>query len=482
MMLSEKKERLLITGIFIYSFAVSFWYLLSTSYAAGADGYYYAAQLKHFWERGTFFSGDSSIILKYLMAFSSLFNDYVLSNKIATAFLGSLVLWPAYLLGRKIFGRLSGFLFSAIILSTSLMIYFKVEYIKNLGGIFFFLFFLYFIYCLLENKYDVKKWLLVFLFAILTLLSHKLMGAFALVIILFTILMMMIKRPFISAVVFIITVVAVALLGKIIPNFLHYQDFSRFQEIIFLPGQIPAFSYITLMKPPLTHIFEVLIFLISPIVIFTAAIKKRESLIEEKKYIFLMVILYVSCSIPFIRFDEMDMAFRLFIIVFIPGAFFISLFLKHTGSRTKIIILSCILLYQLFAVLQYKHPSNMDYPIYDSISNKVTLPKNALLIAHQGLDNFYYYKTGIDTFRFLPEKKHKSRPLYRLAFGIHEEHRKKYLKKVKWQMLPGGYLLLKEKDWQDFLSVLPFTIKEKYLHWKNPYLHRPSYMRRSDNL
>ena len=119
--IKSDSERLFIPGLefwilsffFIFTLFLRLQILFSNPHAWGADGYYYAAQMKHIYMRGYFFSMDSSLVLKYLLLFTKFSNDYVFTNKIAIGIISSLIVFPAYLVGSQIGGRKGGLFFAA---------------------------------------------------------------------------------------------------------------------------------------------------------------------------------------------------------------------------------------------------------------------------------------------------------------------------------------------------------------------------------
>lgn len=505
---SNRKELFLIGGLFLFYLISNLIMLFSSPYAWGADGYYYAAQMRHYWDRGGFFSNDSSLVIRYLLLFSLWKKNYVVSNKIAVALLSSAIFFPAFSLGKKLFSRNRAFLFAGLLLSNSLLLYFVTDYVKNLGGIFFFLFFVHALLDLSERPRKTSLWFRAVLFFALTLFSHKLMGGLAISLAALTVCTKICSLLFTRyrtrcihqkkedtpkeekpsllksrlLLLLVILIGALIIIGWItLPNVLHIEDFSRINGRINLKGQWPLRSYLVTSKLSIFCMVEAVVLWLAPFIYLSSFFLRREW--KKRKPVLsdlLFALIYGAASFPFLYFDNHDFAFRLFIIIFIPAGYFLTAAVGNFSKRALLILFPLIVFYHIASLLLFPYNRSMDFATFDRVVKQVHLPEDGLLICHPGMDNFYFYKTGIDAFRFLPEPKHMDRPLYRLAHGFPDSLWQEYLGRDLVKKLPGDYYFLKESDWQLFLERLPMEESERYLDWKNPFTERPAFMKRND--
>src|SRR5690349_11005706 len=70
--------------------------LSATPYAIGIDGYYYAAQIRSYWEKGRFFAHDTSWVLYAMAFFSRLGTDIVVLNKVFAAAVTVAFFWALH--------------------------------------------------------------------------------------------------------------------------------------------------------------------------------------------------------------------------------------------------------------------------------------------------------------------------------------------------------------------------------------------------
>lgn len=471
--------------------------LLSSTHAFGADGYYYAAQMKHLHERGTFFAPDYSLVLLYLLGFSLFTNDYVFSNKIAVALLSAALAWPAYVTGRN-FGRFpaAGAVFAAFVCSNSFAIYFAFEFIKNLAGIFWFLFFLAMLPRLMYADVHratlfatalaiVKRAWPAAIFALLSLITHKLTGGLALLLLVASVMYVMRKDLRFLALALLAVPLALGLLLLLAPGILSVADFARFEGLL-APPQFAPLSFVRLMHPPQPQFAEALCFGVLPLCaagLGVFQVYRRRAWADGPGL--LTLILYVLVIFPFLRFDSLGFAFRLYLLIFVPAGLALVWFLREyfgedAGRRAVylVVAVAALLLFQLYARANFQHPSNIRYDVYARFVDNLDLPDDSILIAHQGLDNFYYYRTGKDAFRFVPEARHSSRPLYRLAHGVPKRVYEHFIAGADVRYLPAFYAVLKEEDWQRLLQALPPEVSAAYLrNWRNVSQQRPVFLR-----
>ncbi|MCE9500813.1 MAG: hypothetical protein K8R21_09980, partial [Leptospira sp.] len=400
--------------LFLWSLAIRLHMLFKSPYAMGMDGYYYAGQVKSLFEKGRFFSPDSSPVIYLLAFFSKLGTDIVVTNKITISLLSASLIFPAYLLGKKIAGPLCGIMIASVIVSNSFSMLFAIDYVKNLGGILFFLFFLGEFLELTWNPGNRKHFFLFILFFILTFFSHKLMGGISLIFVFFFSVYFFRKNWKIVLLTSGLIAIPLILSAFFIPNLLHSTDLIRFEDTLSAHMQFPPASYLANSQTSIFHKIEVWVFFLSPAFLFFT----KENSPELKFFLLSLLFLFLFLSNPYFKFDSNDLAFRLFLLLFIPGSIFIGIALKGLKPVPLFFVAIMLCALQIQASRIYENKNFTDYALYDRLIGKIGLPENSLLVVHQGFDYFYCYKTRKDSFHFLPEEKHKGRPVYRIAYGL----------------------------------------------------------------
>lgn len=215
---------------------------------------------------------------------------------------------------------------------------------------------------------------------------------------------------------------------------------------------------------------------------------------------------------PFTNAPSNETAYRLLLLVFIPGSFFLAVALskgvetigqllsRRSGSSEDpapgnripatvivIAIATAGLLLQLNQSAHFykrtKNEASTYKEVVDQIENLGLLRQNSLLIAHQGLDYYYWYYTGKKAFHFMPEQKHRDRPLYRVLYKIDPDQLAAALKPDQNQQkiwpLSENYLLVEEKSWEFFLDHLAPGERGRYYNWRNPWRYRERFLLRT---
>ncbi|MES0488901.1 MAG: hypothetical protein ABUK01_02850 [Leptospirales bacterium] len=471
--------------------------LFATEHAFGIDGYYYAAQIKSFWAKGRFFSPDSSIVLPAMAYFSRLGNDIVFMNKIFVLLLNALLLSGAYLAGSRI-NKFSGLLLAAYYGYSSLVTQFSFEFVKNFGALVFFIFYLAF---LLKAEKRKRDYLFITAFLILGSLSHKLVAGISVLLaivflmhIVFTGHKERIVNFFKQRLWWVLGAMAFFVMGFAaayiyLPNFIHLTDFERVGKALTFSPQAAPFSYLKLRGYDLVSVVDtgIMVFIIG--IFFYKYVSRYRLQTKYKDKIKWDILILVSLCLllvawfPFLKFNRFDMAYRLFLLSFIPVGFL---------GLSSIVIIPRFRPFVLFGLLALgiwnnnkiasEKKAGIDYGTISQITPLINLPEDSLMIVHQGFDYYYCYAERKDAFHFLPEQKHEGRPIYRLAYGVSPEVYKKQLGKnaSEIQYLPGFYTLLPEKLWNAFLESLPEKERGKYRTWRNPYTSREGFLRRND--
>lgn len=454
---------------------------LSSAFAYGADGYYYAAQVNSYITKGRFFSPDSSPILYGMVLFSKLGSNIVITNKVFVSLLIGFLFLSGYRLAVFLTqNELTSILFGLVLISSSFIPHFSFNFIKNLGGIVFFIIFLTELW-ILEQSTDRSKrfnYLRLALSFILVFLSHKITAGISF----FLLLPWIWKQVPLSKRyrILILLVLPLTLIGIsfLFPNVLHWKDLKTvlFEDLHF-QFLSPFYKYSEIFPE---FVLEQILFFFSPLVYFITRSKLNK---ESQSFYDKLVILFFLLSLPIFSYTAFNFPFRLFLLIFIPATvILLPSFSNIKSNRIKIILCMFVFFYQWFTIVKEKDFNNQDYKLYSILLPLFQFPPNTLIIVHQGFDYFICYNKAGDAFHFLPEEKHKNRPIYRIVYGVSAKEYEKYLKKdVKIQYLPGFYSVLEEEKWQEFLTQLPAELKSRILDWKNPNTHRTNSMLRNES-
>ncbi|HCL56029.1 MAG TPA: hypothetical protein DHW82_03350 [Spirochaetia bacterium] len=455
---------------FIYHLAI----LFSSPFAFGSDGYYYVYQIQSFTTKGKFSPPDSSLTLYFLSFFGFILSNPLTALKIGTAFLISLMPLPVYLSARKFYPRSLAFAASFLIVFNPLSHYFVFEYVKNLGGIVFFLFLLAHSLQNKESLMKPKNLILLFFLLSAAFLTHKLSALFGGILFAGLLLHCFGKKPIFWILSIPLSILLIYFAGKIFPNTLYFSDFIRLKD--FFTSSFYFNTALIFQFVPSHFLIQSVLILILFSFLFYFFLRKSLSSSPPFYFFGLLLFILFLFHFPFVNQQKDELLYRIFLLSFIPAAFFLPiLFFK----LKKILLYPFLLLFfashWISVSWSLNHPKH-DYLLYSQIIPLIKLPDNSLLIAHQGFDYYYWVATGKKSFHFLPEKKHQNRPLYRLAYAVNPSLIQKQIGKIDLKLFPGFYILLKEEDWQRFLLSLPENEKKKYQNWKNPYQKRKEFM------
>jgi len=467
--------------------------LFSTEFAFGIDGYYYAAQIKSFWLKGRFFSPDSSIILPAMAYFSKLGGDTVFMNKLFVLFLNLFLLFGAYLTGSRV-SKFSGLLLATYFGVSSLAIQFSFEFVKNFGGLVFYIYFLAFLIKPEKTKVD---YLLIALFFISGSLSHKLIAGISLLSAFLFFLHMLYSAHKERVLLFlkkqylwILTATVIFVVGfstayLYLPNFLHLTDLERVAKAFSFFPQLAAASYLKIRMYDTVSLVET--GLILSVLLFSIVKGIRQFRLKAKVTsgftVLLSLALLSVAWFPFLQFTQFDLAYRLFLLSFIPVGLLGICFIDIQPRLQPLVLVSLLALgvWNNHKVATEKR-WGIDYGTISQVTPLIKLPEDSLMIVHQGFDYYYCYAERKDAYHFLAEKKHEGRPIFRLAFGVPSDLYEQYLGEQvqQIQFLPGFYSLLPEKLWSAFIEKLPKSERSKHETWRNPYTSREGFLRRND--
>lgn len=475
------KKKGIVLGIFLLIVCLQSVVQFSSNFAYGADGYYYAAQVNSYLTKGRFFSPDSSPILYGLVYFSKLGTSIVATNKIFVSFIVGILFLSGYRLAVLVTKKVStSILFGILLVSSSFLPHFSFNFIKNLGGILFFILFLTELWILEQNKKKEKLtiYIRLGLSFLLVFFSHKLTAGISFCFLLAWVWKQIPISKFYRFCILVGLPFVLMGLALVFPNLPHWSDLKTIVlEDLKFQWLSPFYQYAKIFPE---FIFEQILFFVSP---FVYLLTRSQLDQKSKSFYDQLFVLFFLLSLPIFSYTAFSFPFRLFLLVFIPGSILLLPALTKIKSIVWIIFLCVFLiLYQWFAMIREKDFNNQDYKLYSILIPLFQFPKDSLIIVHQGFDYFICYNKAGDAFHFLPEEKHKNRPIYRIAYGVSAAEYKKHLsKEIKIQYLPGFYSVLEEGKWQEFLKALPAESKDRILDWRNPHTYRTNTMLRNES-
>jgi len=184
--IKDKSWIIILFAIFLFSFILDLYLLTRYNLSYGRDGPFYDLQVLNIIQTGFPASNDPPLAYYLITPFVLITGNSFLGIKIAMALIGSLMVFPAFLLteifnknGSKVPALLSGFL---ITVNVS---YFAMigDFMQNLVGVFFLLWLLYFLVKWLEDTKNWKKYgIITLLLLAFSVLTHVYTGMLAVVI------------------------------------------------------------------------------------------------------------------------------------------------------------------------------------------------------------------------------------------------------------------------------------------------------------
>lgn len=176
---------LLLISIFIFSFMLDIYVLTRYSLSYGIDGAFYDIQVRNILQHGFPMSNDPPLAYYLLTPFVVLSGNSFLGVKIGMALMGSLLVFPAFLLtecyNNKVKGSKIPALLSAFMVTVNVN-YFALlgDYLQNLVGVLVLSVFLYFMVRWFEDISHWKRYgVLTVIFLCINLLTHIYTGAVA---------------------------------------------------------------------------------------------------------------------------------------------------------------------------------------------------------------------------------------------------------------------------------------------------------------
>lgn len=520
---------LFIAALTLVFFSIKFSMLKKSDYPNGLDGFYYALQAESFVVNLEFENPDIECGY-YISGFiSGVIGDSVTGVKIwaalSSALLSLSVFTLLYVLLEKFPGRfffsLTGMLFSGVSVCVTIM---SINYINNQTGLFFLLFYAAsLISCFREKETRFDFWaniIIAVAMLVMSVLSHRTSAVYAVVM---TVLYICSK------------ILSGKLSGKNAFSVIALVFVLCFAVIVIIVGQSKRFSH-SFAFPSFAFLHKNLISCIGEkgvsgsveitfCYLFAWLMAAALILIEKKvrvEYFFVPVIFF-----PFWNYDS-DMGFRMAVnglaagipllfyfaarlVGFIKAADGIKVFLSAALAPVFFIMI-------FFSSGAYNPKFDPPFEYYKSIAEKIDLPSDSLLIAHQGLNHVYtYYNNLRDSMNWLPDYEIEEDKVWRLAYGANAERIREVVeeyeknlqeqeepvedaaeenkdeapgetKEVKepadpfegLEQIDWNYVLLKESLWQEYLIAEDTDIAGTFDNWYNPSEVRPDYIRKSE--
>lgn len=490
-----KTERIVITlSISLAVFATTYWALASSPYAIGIDGYYYAAQIRSYLEKGRFFASDASWVLYAMAYFSRLGTDIVVMNKVFVATASVAFFWSASALVQIFTGRLPSLLFAASLLAGSYLQFCRTNFIKNFIGLVFFTIFLKQVLQRIKTVppmlSDRRAQLLTAVAFFGCVVSHTQTAFLALTtgVLYFAFILRAKTLPGRS--VRKIWLWVAAILGGVL-LFLLYRNRARFSALawsdLFHSSLFPL--QLAELNPGSTRLAVEAFVLMAINMAFLVRYVWRlvyQKTAESTETI--IAFLLIVTANPFYTANEAQWGFRLHLVSIVPSALALAQLLPHrlaqlTGRLPALASYAAVWGLIALSYPQLRHNvrlSQIDYAEVTAAVAKLSLPDHHLLIAHQGFDYFYCYSRKGDAFHFLAEDKHRGREVLRILHGFPSGT----LKDVQFTMPPlkltRNYTLISEADFPKILGKLSPLEKKLLLTYRNPTAERDLFLRQRD--
>jgi hypothetical protein len=479
---------LILIGATLSEFFSRFWQMKQETFLSGVDAYYYALQIKFFAQTGAFKISESSPLLP-LMGWTA---------KLGCSYEDTILLWAVFIqfgcainiliADRLIHGKnrasLLPLLFSWVMLSPALT-YIGIEFPKYA----FSLMFLPFWPVGLVNR---RLWPFSVAGIILSSISHLTMiGLFFVVLAGFIIM----KVPRLKLghwqkpMVFGVIVGLLLIVGLILGKFILIADFQRIGLRGLQPGLWTFFH-----RPELPRLLkaEVLVCAVISFILLIVALRNNTPNITRFWSPFIIFLLFV----PLGSQEIMGIPERLSLTLpYLTLCLLMDLRVRFPTFIEKVAY--CLVGLAVFTValfpkpyLNLIHPArlNPDYPIYDQVTKAIAPQDISMLIAHQGLNYFYKYKTMKESFPYEPESHWPKAKIWRIVYGVTPSQWAYYLpERQLWGSgllfdLSGPYSLIREDCWNEFRNKVKLGSDDELKSlvfdcWRNPSQLRPEFAR-----
>ena len=469
--------------LLISSFCLRLKALQQTPYANGWDSYFYLIQLKAWLEEGQMHSPDVSLVYPFMALVQWILDDYVLAFKVSSALLTmmftGLVFVLTFRLSKSVFWA---FLLGIFTVYSPHLTFFAAQYPKNLLGLIFFLSFLWSI--------AERRWTWSLLFLILNYFGHRLTMGLSLLTGLAFLFFQKTSRHFQLKQDYILGgLTLLALLGAsfLLPGLLNLADIERFQGLMASEAHFAPISFWQMMESgqrlSVWWKAEIIISTCCWLIGFYLLLTNSSALAKALSCMLFLLLF------PYFEWSLTGMAYRFYLVAVLLSPLLIG-WLPEKIFRYKSLPFTLSILLLILAFFSYrsyqpdKHDAN--YALYDSVTQKAQsqMPvQPELVIAHNGLAEYFTFTTGIDAMPWLPEYPISEEKLWRIATDIRAVELKALLKDQEdapFFRLGVNYFLVPEKNWQQMLHQLEVqqdTVLLKHLNtWRNPNRIRPDFL------
>jgi hypothetical protein len=452
-----------------------YWSLQQTVYGNGWDSYFYLVQLKSLFETGQMHSPEWSLFYPWQAFFILLAGgNYILGYKVGAAALAALFTFVAgYFIHSQIkHPGLTLLVMSWFVYSPHLS-YFTAQYPKNLLGV---ILFIGVLIALGRSFY----WTLSVL--VITFFSHRMGFALAVT----TSLLYWFfeyKKIWLHSLkankYWILGFIGIlAGLMAFIPGILNWTDLGRFNGFLSPLPQFAPWSFFTSFGSPRISVFWLVELVCACLfLVYFWARPTRPALLSA---------LATTCILllfPFLEWSFTGMAYRFFMVFVLLAP----LLLAARPIPMLWVPTLALLLASSWSWRSYNPGMHdPDYRLFDQCSQKAASilqnhnPSPELLIAPNALAAFYTFSQKTDAMPWIPEYPIAEDKLWRIAGSMWRKEVAYFAQDSQVYQLPGRYVLLREKSWQNAIqharSTQDSAFLNQALNWPNPSQKRPAFL------
>ncbi len=491
----------------LVSAGLRFQALSQTQYANGWDGYFYLVQMKSWVETGRMHSPEASLIYPLLRFFYWLTNDYVLMYQCCAAALAgafaAVVVWTTR-------AQPQAWLLGGWVLFSPHLTYFAGQYPKNLLGLVLLLAFIGSLPQMATNQKPVR-FILPAILLIVNYFGHRMTFGLAVVYLvawwLFSTKTDFWRRVFSRKNIVIggLAIALFAVAGGLFPGLLHVSDLGRLAGGGQWWPQFAPWSFISQFgRERLSWWWLMEIVVVTGLFLLALAeVLLQPRLATQTAQYYALLSLCALLLFPFLEWSFTAAAYRFFLVFGLlvpvlvglrrPGE---ELPLRRSGARRygAYVAGALLIVAALFSWKSYA-PAKQDpnYALFARVTGRAAerlgLPACGntpeLVIAHNGLAEFFTFTTGVDAMPWLPEYAIDSARLWRIAAGMHLPTVRYFAgadQATRVQPLSSNYCLLPESVWQHALFQARIEDDSMYVaaatSWLNPSRQRPGWLLR----
>ena len=471
----------------ILSFALRLWAFQQASFATGWDSYFYLIQLKSLIEEGEMHSADWSLIYPLLWLMQSVISDYELTFNYCAALLAACFTLNAGLLTRKMTKNWAlALLAVAFTLFSPHLTYFAAQYPKNLLGLSFFLLLIGQIPSLFGNPITIKQGLWCGSLLLLNLFGHRMTMVLGVVFLLMVLVIQ--KLPTKWLVMSLLGFLGIVLLGIFLPGVLSLADVSRFEHLLSTQPQWAIYSFWeTFEASRISTAWLVELGIVGALwfALFLFVLMTFRKQVQKSSFIWLLLCLLLI--FPFFKWSLDGIGYRLFLayVLLMPFGLWLMLgnWKRFNSSYVALsLFVSCLGFLSISGYQPKKH--DPPYALYRQLTKRslraLAHSEIELLIAHKSLAEYFTFYSRIDVLPWLPEYPIEKEKLWRIATVLNANEFQYLVPTAQCHRLSSNYYLIREDQWQLFLSRLEEASGKEaltpFLTWKNPHQVRPFYL------